>query len=88
MELDKNDPEMKIKYPCQWIYKVIGLTEDAIQKAILGSVQEKEYRVSPSNSSKTGKYCSLRLEVKVKDEDERNQVYKELTNNPDVVMVI
>jgi putative lipoic acid-binding regulatory protein len=77
-----------ISYPCVWEYTVIGVGEDGMRHAVAAAVAECEHTVAPSNTSRTGKYCSLRLEVAVGDEAERDRIFQALAAHDEVTMVI
>ena len=87
-EHNKTDETLKLEYPCQWVYKIIGKCEDCVKKAVDEIYGEKKYTISVSNNSRNGKYCSFNLELTVKSEEERNTIYTKLKNNVDIVMVL
>ena len=86
MKLCETKPE--IEYPCQWNFKVIGMVREKIENAISDCVSLPGKKISFSNVSKGGKYCSVNLEVTVADEQERNAIYISLKNHPDVKIVM
>ncbi len=78
----------KIEYPCEWDYRIIGTSEEAIRKAVITILGEKEHSLSFSNVSKAGKYISLALKTNVATEEERNAIYVSLRKCPQVKSVI
>ena len=62
----------EIDYPCQWSYKVIGSEKDHIQKTIELGLKERNYTLSISKKSKSGKYTSFNVELFVESEKERD----------------
>lgn len=56
----------------------------AIEKIVKG----RDYTITPSNVSKSGKYHSLNLEVLVDDDENRTGIYDKLRGNPAVKMVL
>ena len=86
----------EIKYPCPWGFKVIGLREDAVRSAIQDCLQrclnsasgDRPFEVGFSRSSNSGKYVSLTLNLEVLDENERNALFKGLSEHSDIKMVI
>ena len=48
--------EASVDYPCEWIYKVIGCDKESVHNAIASIIQDNEYQINDSNTSKTGKY--------------------------------
>ncbi len=84
-KIDKSEPS--IDYPCEWIYKVIGSDKESIHNAIVSVMQDNEFRVNISNTSKTGKYLSFSLKVMVSDEAYRNKIYQDLKEHNDIKFV-
>lgn len=80
--------KVQIQYPCRWLYKVIGLDPERLHQALLEIVSDDSCNVSPSNSSRTGKYHCLNLEVTVQSEAELNSIYKALKAHPQVKFVL
>lgn len=80
--------KVQIDYPCQWLYKVIGFDQEKLHQALLEIVSEDSCDISLSNSSRTGKYHCLNLEVTVQSEEERNSIYMALKAHPQVKMVL
>jgi putative lipoic acid-binding regulatory protein len=78
----------KIEYPCKWGYRVIGENEASLRKAASDVFKEKSYSISPSRSSKTGKYVSIELTAEVKNEKARDKIYRSLRAHPSVIIVI
>jgi putative lipoic acid-binding regulatory protein len=86
--IDKRDAEdNSIDYPCDWIYKVIGRDKESVHNAIASIVQDSEYQINDSNSSKTGKYLSFNVTVLVGDEEYRNKIYQALKKHGDIKFV-
>jgi len=77
-----------LEYPCRWAYKVIGSDKKEMEKAIGKIVQGCECTVTPSNTSKTGKYHCLNLEMLVDDEGHRTGIYDKLRGHPAIKMVL
>ena len=88
MKIEIKDNNYKLIYPCQWLYKVIGADQEQLQQAIMQVVQDTSCSITPSNSSKTGKYHCLNLEITVQNEEERNRIYADLKEHPDVKVVL
>ena len=80
--------KLQISYPCLWLYKVIGFDREKLHRALLEIVNEESCDISFSNSSRTGKYICLNLEVNVKSEEERNSIYMAIKGHPQVKIVL
>ena len=77
-----------IDYPCSWLYKVIGLDEEALRRAIEIVIGDKDVLITRSNTSSSGKYCSLNVEFVVEDEETRLRYYQHLKNHAAVKVVM
>lgn len=88
MERKDNMCKVQIDYPCQWLYKVIGFDLETLRQALLEIVNNDSCDISFSNSSSTGKYHCLNLEVTVRSEEERNFIYLALKDHPQVKIVL
>ena len=89
MEPGKDRCKVQIDYPCQWLYKVIGTDLDKLHQALVEIGGEKSScNISFSNSSRTGKYHCLNLEMTVQSEEERNSIYLTLKAHPQVKIVL
>ena len=73
---NRDNEETSIDYPCEWIYKVIGSDKESVHNAIASIIQDSEYLINDSNTSKTGKYLSFNVTVMVGDEAYRNKIYQ------------
>ncbi|MFH2124711.1 MAG: DUF493 domain-containing protein [Pseudomonadota bacterium] len=77
----------EITYPCVWLYKVIGEDVASLTRAIT-TVCPAQASIAPSNTSSSGKYCSLNVEIEVADEACRLAIYQNLKNHLAVKMVL
>ena len=82
-----NNQEVKIDYPCEWLYKIIGRDKESVHNAVAGIIQDREYHINDSNTSKTGKYRSFNVTVTVSDEAYRNNIYQALKGHDDIKFV-
>jgi len=80
--------KLKIQYPCEWDYTVIGADETLLRKAVAECCCGKEHKVEFSKKSKAGKYVSLAVKAKVCDEEERLKLFTALGKHPAVKMVL
>ena len=79
---------LDLEYPCRWIYKVIGPDKAEMEKAIGEIVRECACTITPSNTSRTGKYHCLNLEMVVVNEGHRTGVYDQLREHPAIKIVL
>ncbi len=76
-----------IDYPCEWAYKVIGSDNESVHNAVANVIQDSEYQINDSNSSKTGKYLSFNVTTMVGDEAYRNKIYQAFKEHNDIIFV-
>ena len=77
-----------IRYPTLWTYTVIGPDRKQLEAAIAEVVEDRSHKVSLSNVSSTGRYCSLTLELVVLNEGERRKIYDLLRDHAAVKYVL
>ena len=80
--------KLELEYPCNWCYKVIASEKEALQNAIKDVIDQREHKLSDSNTSKTGKYISMNLDMLVHNEDDRQFIYDALKKHQDIKMVL
>ena len=78
----------EISYPRQWEYRVIGVAEELVRRAIVEVMGDLEHTLNFSNISKGGKYISFSLDVTVQDEAHRDSICKQLINHPAIKTVL
>jgi putative lipoic acid-binding regulatory protein len=80
--------KLELEYPCNWCYKVIASEKEALQKAVKDVIDEREHKLSDSNTSKGGKYISMNLDLLVHNEDDRQFIYDALKKHQNIKMVL
>ena len=78
----------EIEYPCPWNFKVIGREEDRMRQAIAEIMGNSAYRLTFSNQSRHGKYCSLNLDMVVLDEPHRLDIFEALRHHRNIRIVL
>jgi len=86
--MDVKACKAKVDYPCRWLYKVIGSDGEQLSLALAEIIDCEACHISPSNSSRTGKYICLNVEVPVENEEQRNSIYIDLKAHPEVIIVL
>ncbi|ADR35143.1 hypothetical protein Sulku_2484 [Sulfuricurvum kujiense DSM 16994] len=86
--INETTQKLELEYPCNWCYKVVAHERAGIEIAALEIFTERRYTLTPSNSSKSGKYISMNLELLVHNEDERTYFYETLKAHPHIKMVL
>jgi putative lipoic acid-binding regulatory protein len=82
------DKKLELDYPCSWCYKVIASEQKALQNAIKDVIDEREHKLTESNTSKSGKFISMNLDMLVHNEDDRQFIYDALKKHQDIKMVL
>jgi len=82
------DQKLELEYPCNWCYKVVGEEREKLENAIREVIQEREHKLAHSNTSRTGKYISLNLELLVHNEDDRQFIFDALKAHQHVKIVL
>ena len=80
--------KVKLDYPCQWLYKVIGADQEQVRQAIAEIISDTPCEINLSNSSSSGKYLCLNVELTVQNEKERNTIYENLKAHQHVKIVL
>ncbi len=78
----------EITYPCNWSYKIIASDKDYIAKTIPELLGSHEHKFTESNQSRTGKYTSFSISLRVTSEKERDNIFNILKRLPSVKMVL
>ena len=76
-----------IEYPCEWQYQIIGPNEEQIRAAV-AEIVTAPFTLTATQTSKTGKYHSLRLLTTVASEEVRTSIYLALSQHPSVTVVM
>lgn len=82
------NPKLTMVYPCSWVFKVIGADPTALRGAAAEVFGDTPCAISLSNSSRTGRYHCLDLEVTVTDEATRNTFHHKLKRHAAVKLVL
>ena len=88
MASKKDMCKVKLDYPCQWLYKVIGIEEEQLRQAITKIIPDTPCEINLSKSSSSGKYLCLNVELTVQSEEERNSIYERLKAHQHVKIVL
>ena len=83
-----DERKLELEYPCSWKYKIVGEERKKLEAAIHSVILERAHTLAHSNTSKTGKYISLNLDLIVHNEDDRTFIFEALKAHQDVKMVL
>ncbi len=83
------DDKGKIAYPCVWLYKVIGIDREKVEKALRDVFDAEDgMEIKFSNISKKGNYLAFNAEIKVENEQQRDLIYTKLKKHHDIKAVL
>lgn len=88
MIINSNSERPEIKYPCEWVYRIIGKDIDKLISAVEESSLNLDYEIVPSNVSNNMKYFSIMLKVVVSSEAARDLIYEKLNRHTSIIMVL
>lgn len=88
MLYDLSNEKLELDYPCKWTYKVIGAGEEVLRLAIADIVHDREFSLTLSNESRTGKYCCLNLQMVVDSDEVRTRIYDALRSHPLIRLIL
>jgi len=82
-----------ISYPVDYEYKVIGRAEqdferfvrELVAQALSQAIHDEQVEVKPSSG---GKFASVRVRVRLENEEQRVAVYTALSNQPRIVFYL
>ena len=80
-------PKPEIQYPCEWYYRVIGSDRELITDRLSVVLRGFRYQFNESRESRTGKYVSFHVSLRVRNEEERNKIFIMLKDIPTVKVV-
>ena len=79
---------LQIDYPCEWRYRLIGESAEAIQAAVAAVLEETPHELSKGNQSTEGRYVSMTLALEVQDEAQRLEIHERLGASPAIRMIL
>ncbi|MEZ4765290.1 MAG: DUF493 domain-containing protein [Calditrichia bacterium] len=82
------DDNLHLRYPCEWVYKIIGKDARRLHDAVADIIPGNEYTVKFSNFSSGGKYICLNVEMTVDNESQRNDIFHSLKQHDHISMVL
>ena len=81
----------EIQYPCRWQYRLIGEDRELILAAVCAAVGVNGMElctITEGNVSASGRYCTITLELDIKDEEERLRLYHFFSDYPAIRVVL
>lgn len=89
---DTSKPESVFQFPCDFTIKVFGKASDQFEMEVLTiirkHVESLRENALASRLSKDGKYLALSVTVMARDKEQLDDIYRDLTANPLVLMAL
>jgi len=80
--------KVQLKYPCPWVYKIIGSDADEMRRAVAEIICDRACKITHSRDSKTDKYHCLNVELSVESESHRTSLYEALKAHHSIKLVL
>lgn len=84
--------ETLLKFPCDFTIKIFGLASDEFEAAVFGIVHKHVSNLSDraiqSRTSENGKYLALTITIHVTSKEQLDNVYRDLSSSPQVLMAL
>ena len=81
-----------IEFPCDFPIKVIGRSSTRLSELILSIIRQHidDFLAESmcSNKSGQGRYTSVTITVRVSSKNILDAIYKDLSSNPEIIMVL
>ena len=78
----------EITYPTRWTYRIVGTDAGSIRRRVEAIAGERPYELAPSQESSQGRYVSLRFDIEVPDQADRDRIFAVLQADPSIKMVL
>lgn len=87
-----DQPETLLTFPCDFPIKVVGHASPEFEATVLGIIHkhlptfsDSAFQARPSNQ---GKYLALTITVHVTSKEQLDNIYRELSSSPQVLMAL
>lgn len=81
-----------IEFPCDFVIKVMGKHQPSFRQTVLGILQAQFPSVSESDfserPSKDGNYLAITVTVHAESQQQLDQLYRNLSSDPEVLMAL
>jgi uncharacterized protein len=85
---ENQEKKLHLKYPCTWIYKIIGVDQNDMKSAVLEIIPDRTCSITLSRSSGNNKYHCLNVEVTVESESHRQMIHESLKSHQAIKIVL
>ena len=88
MMTNLNTQKPEITYPCEWTIKIIGSDKKAMSDIVDSVMKGRSFTVSDSNTSRTGKYISLKIKLTLVSAEEKQNIYTKFNAHKEIKFVL
>jgi len=86
------EPESPFQFPCEFMIKIFGHASDQFELEVLSIIRKhvkdlRENAISVRHS-KDGKYLALTIKITAQSKNQLDDIYRELSANPQVLMAL
>lgn len=90
--MTEQEPESLLKFPCEFVIKIFGNKNDEFETTVMAIIRkhcedlrENAFTCRPS---KDNKYMALTVTIDAESKEQLDAIYRELSTNPNVLMVL
>jgi putative lipoic acid-binding regulatory protein len=88
----KTEPQSPLQFPCEFMIKVFGHASDQFELEVLTiirkHVQDLRENALSVRPSKDGKYLALTIKINAESKDQLDDIYRDLSRNPHILMAL
>lgn len=92
MSDNETNPPTLLTFPCDFTIKVFGKNEDGFETNVLELVKKHIENTADikiqSRPSENGKYTALNVSVHVDSKEQLDNIYRELSGSPLIIMTL
>lgn len=85
---ENKENKLQLRYPCPWIYKIIGTDPDEMKSAVGEIIRDRACSITLSRQSEKAKYICLDVEVMVESESHRQTIYEFLKSHRAIKIIL
>jgi uncharacterized protein len=89
---EANSPGSLLHFPCEFVIKIFGAATNEFELQALTIIRHHIKDLAEnsikSRNSKDGKYLALTITLPIDSREQLDEIYKELSSNPHVLMVL
>ena len=84
--------ESLLQFPCEFMFKIFGQPSDEFEYEVLSIIRKYVKDLAEDaitcRPSKDGKYLALTIKIRAENKTQLDNIYRELSANPHVLMTL